>query len=207
MVTLQLKATLKDIDGNPLANKPINFYYSYDQQTWNLIETVNTDENGVATTTHETTQTTYYKAVFEGDEEYEGSEATAVYSVAPHFTITQYIDKIDTHPNYTIGLNVYVKNDGEKEGTCEVRLRDHNNNIVDSEQVTLALGEEKAVWLEATAPSEIGTYNWTIEAYNLDTQTVDDSKPLTINVKEITYYRKRILAVMWNNTLQLHELE
>ena len=313
MVTLQLTATLKDINGNPLSGKPINFYYSYDQQTWNLIATVNTDVNGVATTTHETTQSTYYKAVFEGDDEYEPSEATASYTLEvhftitsyptsinthpnetininvtvlndgnaegtcevrlrdhnnvivdskqvaiaqgaeetvalqatapstegtytwtvevynlntqtvddsksitvnvievienPHFTITSYPNTINTRPNYTIGFNVTVLNDGNADGTCEVRLKDHNNNIVDSEQVAIAQGEEKSVALQATAPSQVGTYTWTIEAYNVDTQTVDDSKSITINVTEVSYYRKRILAVMWNNTLQLHELE
>ena len=207
MVTLQLTATLKDIDGNPLANKPINFYYSYDQQTWNLIATVNTDENGIATTTHETTQTTYYKAVFEGDDVYEPSEATASYTLEAHFTITSYPETINTHPNYTIGFNVTVLNDGNADGTCEVRLKDHNNNIVDSKQVAIAQGAEETVALQATAPSSVGTYTWTIEAYNVDTQTVDDSKSITVNVTEVSYYRKRILAVMWNNTLQLHELE
>jgi len=185
MVTLQLTATLKDINGNPLSGKPINFYYSYDQETWNLITTVNTDENGVATTTHETTQTTYYKAVFEGDDVYEPSEATASYTLEAHFTISSYPTSINTHPNETINTNVTVLNDGNADGTCEVRLRDHNNVSVDSKQVPILQGAEGGVTLQATAPSQVGTYTWTIEAYNLNTQTVDDSKSITVNVTEV----------------------
>ena len=79
MVTLQLKATLKDVDENPLSNKTINFYYSYDKQTWNLIESKSTDENGVASTTFEANQTTHFKAYFEGDENYDPSVAYATY--------------------------------------------------------------------------------------------------------------------------------
>ena len=81
MVTLLLEATLKDVDANPLQNKTINFYYSYDQETWNLIEAKTTDSNGKATTTFNTNQTTYFKASFEGDDEYDPSVAYASYEV------------------------------------------------------------------------------------------------------------------------------
>jgi len=92
MVTLRLIATLKDINGNPLSGKPINFYYSYDQETWNLITTVNTDENGVATTTHETTQSTYYKAIFEGDDKYKPSSALKLLTLIEGATVEIYSD-------------------------------------------------------------------------------------------------------------------
>jgi len=80
MVTLKLEATLEDADGNPLSNKPIDFYYSYDGETYTLITTENTDTEGKASTTHETTQTTYYKAVFQGDETYDASEDVEIYA-------------------------------------------------------------------------------------------------------------------------------
>ena len=92
MVTLQLEAVLKDINGNPLSGKPINFYYSYDQETWNLIATVNTDSNGKATATHETTKTTYYKAVFEGDDVYESSSALRALILIEGATVEIYRD-------------------------------------------------------------------------------------------------------------------
>jgi len=97
MVTLMLTATLKDIDGNPLADKPINFYYSYDSQTWNLIETKNTNENGQATTTFTTYQTTYFKAEFPGDENYDPSSDIEVYTVeipAVEETIRQFVQSL-----------------------------------------------------------------------------------------------------------------
>jgi len=79
MVTVKLEAVLQDVDGNPLSDKPIDFYYSYDGETYTLITTENTDVDGKASTTHETTQTTYYKAVFQGDADYGASEDTEIY--------------------------------------------------------------------------------------------------------------------------------
>ena len=80
MVTVQLLATLTD-GVNPLEGKPIDFYYSYDGETYNLISSEVTDENGQASTTHETEQTIWYKAVFSGDETYEASEAIQKYVI------------------------------------------------------------------------------------------------------------------------------
>jgi len=83
MVKLLLKATLKDGEGNPLSNKTIEFYYSYDKNTWNLIETKTTDTNGECTSQHETDKTTYYRARFPGDEVYEEAEAISEYYIPP----------------------------------------------------------------------------------------------------------------------------
>jgi len=80
MVTLQLTATLTD-GTNPLSGKTIKFYYSYDGVTYNLISSEVTNSNGQASTTHETEQTTWYKAVFEGDDTYEPSEAVQKYTI------------------------------------------------------------------------------------------------------------------------------
>ena len=79
MVTLKLTATLKDQSGTPLSAKPIDFSYSYDGSTYTPIQTLNTNENGVAETQHETDKTTWYKARFEGDDTYDASEATQTY--------------------------------------------------------------------------------------------------------------------------------
>jgi hypothetical protein len=78
-VTLKLIATLTT-DSTPLSDKTIYFYYSYDGLTWTLIGSGTTDVNGQAFVTHTTDRTTYYKAVFEGDPEYESSFATATYT-------------------------------------------------------------------------------------------------------------------------------
>ena len=89
MVKLLLKATLKDGEGNPLSGKTIEFYYSYDKSTWNLIESKTTDENGECTSQHETDKTTYYKARFAGDETYEEAEAIAEYYISPPPTLAE----------------------------------------------------------------------------------------------------------------------
>ena len=79
MVSLKLIATLKDAYDNPLASKSIDFYYSFDGETFTKFDTQLTNENGVAETTTSTTQDTYYKARFEGDELYEASEDIELY--------------------------------------------------------------------------------------------------------------------------------
>jgi hypothetical protein len=78
-VTLKLTATLTS-DGMPLSGKTINFYYSYDGSMWTFIGSATTDANGQASVTHATDRTTYYRAEFPGDPEYEPSSATAVYT-------------------------------------------------------------------------------------------------------------------------------
>jgi len=77
---VQLKATLTDINGNPLANKLIKFYKSYGT-SWELIDQKYTNEDGVAITTDETTKSCYYKARFDGDETYDASEDVKYYQV------------------------------------------------------------------------------------------------------------------------------
>ena len=81
MTKLKLTATLKDYQGNALSGKPIDFYYSYDGETYTKITTQSTDINGKAETTHETTRTTWYKARFEGDSTYDASEAVEKYEM------------------------------------------------------------------------------------------------------------------------------
>ena len=98
------------------------------------------------------------------------------------FQITSYPSSISASPGATITINVTVVNNGDADGTVEVRVRDHNNSIVASKQVTVAAGSSTSVSLTATAPSSPGTYSWKVEAYNVDTGTVDDSKSFTVEV-------------------------
>ena len=81
MVSLKIIAELKDAQGSPLADKPIDFYYSYDGSTFTKIASVNTDTNGIAEISHETDRTTWYKARFEGDSVYDASEAVEKYEI------------------------------------------------------------------------------------------------------------------------------
>jgi len=80
MTTVELIAKLTDSSGNPLSGKTITFYYSYDGVNYTQIAQSTTDSSGTATTTHTTSQKTYYKASFAGDSQYDPSSATAVYT-------------------------------------------------------------------------------------------------------------------------------
>lgn len=80
---LKITATLKDSAGNPLPNKTINFYKSTDNVNWTKIGTQTTDENGQASIYDALpSTTTYYKAEFPGDDQYEPSSAETSYTPA-----------------------------------------------------------------------------------------------------------------------------
>lgn len=70
---VRLEATLKDINGNPLPGKTIEFYKSTDGKNYILIGTSTTDNSGKATIEDEIEGTTYYKAFFPGDNVYDSS--------------------------------------------------------------------------------------------------------------------------------------
>jgi len=78
--TVQVTATLKDSDGNPLANKSVNLYYKASGATeWSDIGTNphTTDSNGQVTDQVDVTAPGDYdfKAEFPGDADYEPSSA------------------------------------------------------------------------------------------------------------------------------------
>ena len=99
-----------------------------------------------------------------------------------HFTIVGGPSSITTTAGSSFSFSVTVKNDGDASGTVEVRVRDHNNALVDSQTGTLDAGAQQNFDFTETAPSEPGTYQWKIEAYNTDTATVDDYMYFTIEV-------------------------
>ena len=75
--TVELDATLTDINGNPLPGKTINFYYRESGSTeWTQIGSQTTDQNGKATMTYQLPPGTYdFRAEFPGDETYAPSDA------------------------------------------------------------------------------------------------------------------------------------
>lgn len=105
-------------------------------------------------------------------------------TTAPHFTITS-IDRtsITLAPGQTFTINVTIENNGNADGTVVARLKDHNDNIVDAKTQTIPVGGQTVIALSGTAPSTQGTYTWTIEAYNQDTSTLDDTDTITITVQ------------------------
>jgi len=77
---ITLRARLTTSDGEPLFGMEIKFYRSTDKQTWSYIGSSYTNENGEASIATEAYTGEYFKAVFEGTEDYEPSEATAQYT-------------------------------------------------------------------------------------------------------------------------------
>ena len=124
---------------------------------------------------------------------------TALYAGAAVFTITDYPSSVNVQPNASFTVKVTVKNEGSASGTVKVQLKDHNGNVVDYKNVSIGAGEVWTVELSATAPAEEGAYTWTVEAYNIDTDTVDDSKTITINVSQALY----LLGSIFDMLIQL----
>ena len=79
-VTLIVIARLTDGYGNPLQGKIIDFYYSYDGVMFNYIDSGVTDYNGMASVEHVTDKRTWYRAVFLGNDIYDGSSATTTFT-------------------------------------------------------------------------------------------------------------------------------
>jgi len=83
VVVLTLIARLSDSEGNPLANKTINFFKSTNGISYYILNQGVTDEDGIATAVDEVTApaTYYYKAVFAGDDDYDGSTDVKLYVI------------------------------------------------------------------------------------------------------------------------------
>ena len=100
----------------------------------------------------------------------------------PHFATTLEQTTITVNAGESFSVRVILRNDGTGKGTAEIRLKDHNGNIVDSSLITLNADSSTTITLSATAPETEGTYDWTIETYNVNNGTVDDVDILTLNV-------------------------
>lgn len=74
---VRVKAKLTMSEGEPIFGMEIKFYRSMDAQTWSLIGSSYTNEVGEASIETDAYIGEYFKAVFEGTEDYEPSEATA----------------------------------------------------------------------------------------------------------------------------------
>lgn len=89
-----------------------------------------------------------------------------------------------------------VQNTGTTSGTIKLQVRDHNNNIVNSTVETIPAGGNARISFYVTLPSTMGTYTWTAEAVNLNTDAVDDSKSIQVQVK---LYRRSIVIYNTQN--------
>ena len=107
----------------------------------------------------------------------------------PLFTIVSAPSSITGRPGQTVTVSVTVRNDSTAPGTVTVRIIDHNENIAGSQGAYLYPGESITLNIDVTLPST-GSYLWRIEAFNEDTQFVDDQKTLTVYV-----YAKRSTSI------------
>ena len=100
----------------------------------------------------------------------------------PQFSITDYPSSVTGTPNETKTVNITVQNVGDTDGDCTVRIKDHNGNIVAEQTKTITAGGSATYSLNITLPSTVGGYTWSIEAYNVENDTVDDTKTFTVEV-------------------------
>lgn len=86
----QMTGTLKDINGNPLANKPIKL-----MENGVYLATRNTNNNGVTTFNlrDDGVRSTYKQLIFEGDSTYSGSMSYNTYETVQKETSVMRIDK------------------------------------------------------------------------------------------------------------------
>ncbi|MCD6418472.1 hypothetical protein J7M00_06800 [bacterium] len=101
----------------------------------------------------------------------------------PSFSITSYTQSVSVAPGGQLSINVTVTNNGDANGAVDIKLKDPNGVEVDSKQVAVDPNQSSTVTLTGTAPTQEGTYIYTVEVYNMDTNQVDDSKTVTVNVQ------------------------
>lgn len=81
-----------------------------------------------------------------------------------------------------LSVKVVVRNTGAS-GSFEVYVRDYNGSIVSAYgPFTLNYNEAATVQLPVTAPSSPGTYQYSVEVYNVKYSIVDSQHVITVNV-------------------------
>jgi len=88
VVNVNILVKLCDGEGNPLPNKLIHVFYSFDGVEWVKLHEGLTNEGGEVVTTHATDRDTWYKAVFEGDETYDYAEGIAFFNYTSLYVST-----------------------------------------------------------------------------------------------------------------------
>jgi len=101
----------------------------------------------------------------------------------PHFDITAHTGTVTASPGEQVNLWVTISNDGNASGVARVELYDNDNNLVNSQEVTLDPGASQTVQFTITAPSQPGTYTYTWKVYNEATSTYDDTAQDTVTVQ------------------------
>ena len=102
----------------------------------------------------------------------------------PHFTITGLNAPSTAQPGQSVNVSVTVKNDGQAAGSVTVRIINANGATVASQSATLQPGQSTTLSLSFAAPSQPGTYDYTVQAYNQATGSVDDSRSFSLTVQQ-----------------------
>jgi len=171
--TRTISISVVDENGNSIGSGQLQYddYISYNgggTRTIDLSGNVNDDVNNTVGSVSGSLEDQY------------GSVETGV----PIFAITSYPSSVSGTPSSAMSISITVTNNGDIDGDCTVRIRDHNNNIVAEQTKTITAGGSATYSLQIILPSNAGTYTWTIEAYNITNDTVDDTKSFTVNVVE-----------------------
>ena len=81
-----------------------------------------------------------------------------------------------------LSVTVQVRNTGAS-GSFEVYVRDYNGTVVSAYgPFTLNYNEATMIHLPVTAPSTPGTYQYSVEVYNVKYDAIDSQRVITINV-------------------------
>ena len=91
--------------------------------------------------------------------------------------------KILVKPNEQVVIKYIVKNVGTKEGKVEVRLI-HDTEKIYSKEFSLKPDSSYSTEIKFKAPSERDVFKYTLEAYNVDLDRVDDKVEITIDTTE-----------------------
>jgi len=108
-----------------------------------------------------------------------------IYVSTSIFSIVNYPSKVSGYTGEQKIVDITVENQGVSDGTVELRVKDHNGNVVASQRQTIPAGSSYTFSITITLPSTVGTYTWSIEAYNVSTDNVDDSKSFTVEVSGV----------------------
>jgi len=101
------------------------------------------------------------------------------------FVITIWLTEATVSAGKTVEAFVRIENQGDASGQVQARLKDSSGNVVvQSSAVTIDVGKYADFTLTFTAPSAVGDYKYTYEAYNVSAGTVDDTKTFTLHVTQ-----------------------
>jgi hypothetical protein len=95
MAVVRVVAGLFDSSGRPIRGRTVYFYVSGDGSVWTLIGEASTDGSGYASVVYDASGRTWFKAFFEGDDEYEPASDVAVWEPSCRPILKTGLDVLD----------------------------------------------------------------------------------------------------------------